>query len=341
MSLSGNAIGGKRLIGKITAVPEVVYTDAYKIAVENGFDGTVEEWLATIKGEKGDKGDKGDSIKGDKGDRGEKGDPFTYEDFTAEQLAALKGDKGDKGDKGAPGVVTIDGLPPASETQLGGVKVGAFLEASEDGTLNVVPSYTTEGGETYTETFQTKNDDWMSWNWDGNDRTKVYYLTHKVATIESWQITQDGDYFDDMNLLVSEDGGVYFYGNPPDDYNNNGNVITVTYVSAGETISLVPEGGGGSGVGLTDITSKVSHNSMGSIYKAYDTGTSIYLYFRGESENIISISGRTEKIIYAEAVGNYDPSMHNGKTYGGTLGSFSLPYVDIDDAWAVIHYMPK
>lgn len=29
---------------------------------------------------------------------GPKGDPFTYEDFTAEQLAALKGEKGDQGD---------------------------------------------------------------------------------------------------------------------------------------------------------------------------------------------------------------------------------------------------
>jgi hypothetical protein len=39
---------------------------------------------------------KGD--KGDQGDRGEKGDPFTYGDFTAEQLAELKGPKGEKGD---------------------------------------------------------------------------------------------------------------------------------------------------------------------------------------------------------------------------------------------------
>ena len=31
-----------------------------------------------------------------KGDKGDKGDPFTYSDFTAEQLAALKGEKGDK-----------------------------------------------------------------------------------------------------------------------------------------------------------------------------------------------------------------------------------------------------
>ena len=35
--------------------------------------------------------------KGEKGDKGDKGDPFTYGDFTAEQLAALKGDKGDSG----------------------------------------------------------------------------------------------------------------------------------------------------------------------------------------------------------------------------------------------------
>ena len=34
---------------------------------------------------------------GDKGDKGDKGDPFTYDDFTEEQLAALKGEKGDPG----------------------------------------------------------------------------------------------------------------------------------------------------------------------------------------------------------------------------------------------------
>ena len=35
-----------------------------------------------------------------KGDKGDKGDPFTYSDFTSEQLASLKGEKGDKGDTG-------------------------------------------------------------------------------------------------------------------------------------------------------------------------------------------------------------------------------------------------
>ena len=41
--------------------------------------------------------------KGDQGVKGDKGEPFTYDDFTAEQLAALKGEKGDKGDRGLQG----------------------------------------------------------------------------------------------------------------------------------------------------------------------------------------------------------------------------------------------
>ena len=88
---------------------------AYEIAVQNGFVGTEEAWLESLKGEdgstpyivdgywyidgqntnvkaegvngeKGDKGDRGD--KGDKGDQGDKGD---------------RGDKGDKGDQGEKG----------------------------------------------------------------------------------------------------------------------------------------------------------------------------------------------------------------------------------------------
>ncbi|KXZ22474.1 hypothetical protein AXI58_09875 [Bacillus nakamurai] len=44
---------------------------AYDIAVDNGFSGTVEEWLASLKGEKGSTGATG--AKGDKGDTGATG----------------------------------------------------------------------------------------------------------------------------------------------------------------------------------------------------------------------------------------------------------------------------
>lgn len=43
-------------------------------------------------------------LPGEQGKRGPKGDPFQYEDFTPEQLAALKGPKGDKGEDGRDGV---------------------------------------------------------------------------------------------------------------------------------------------------------------------------------------------------------------------------------------------
>ena len=71
----------------------------YEKAVEEGkFEGTYEEWLASIKGEKGDKGDKGDTgAQGEKGEKGDKGDTG------AAGADGAKGDKGDKGDTGAAG----------------------------------------------------------------------------------------------------------------------------------------------------------------------------------------------------------------------------------------------
>ncbi len=72
-----------------------------------------------LPGEKGEKGDKGDQglqglpgepgpkgetgATGAQGERGPKGDPFTYDDFTAEQLELLKGPKGDAGPIGETG----------------------------------------------------------------------------------------------------------------------------------------------------------------------------------------------------------------------------------------------
>lgn len=56
---------------------------------------------------------------GPRGPKGDKGDPFTYADFTEEQLAALTGPKGDtgpqgpKGDTGPQGTKGADGVVPS------------------------------------------------------------------------------------------------------------------------------------------------------------------------------------------------------------------------------------
>lgn len=63
-----------------------VVLSAYDVAVKNGFKGSEEEWLASLQGE-----------------------PFTYDDFTEEQLAGLKGEKGDPGYTPQKGVDYFDG----------------------------------------------------------------------------------------------------------------------------------------------------------------------------------------------------------------------------------------
>ena len=55
---------------------------AYELAVENGFEGSVEEWLKSLQAN---------------------GKAFTYEDFTEEQLAALVGPQGPEGPQGPKG----------------------------------------------------------------------------------------------------------------------------------------------------------------------------------------------------------------------------------------------
>lgn len=78
-------------LDKETTIPliEGLGKSAYAIAVAHGFRGTEQEWLDSLKG-----------LQGPQGEPGPKGDPFTYADFTAEQLAALKGPKGDDGKNG-------------------------------------------------------------------------------------------------------------------------------------------------------------------------------------------------------------------------------------------------
>jgi hypothetical protein len=108
---------------------------AYQIAVDSGFDGTEQAWLASLKGEKGDKGDTGATgAKGEKGDPGATGaagkdgaaGKSAYQIAVAsgfdgtEQawLASLKGEKGDKGDTGATGAKGEKGDPGKDGTDV-------------------------------------------------------------------------------------------------------------------------------------------------------------------------------------------------------------------------------
>lgn len=112
----------------------------------NGIDG--EQGLQGIQGPPGPPGAPGrDGVNGLKGDPGKDGKPFTYDMFTAEQLAALKGPKGDPGPPGPPGTGSnVDLSAYALKTEL-----NDYLSKT-DATNN----YAQKGWAT--QTFAYKND---------------------------------------------------------------------------------------------------------------------------------------------------------------------------------------
>lgn len=95
---------------------------AYEVAVRNGFEGTEQEWLESLKGKDGINGENGkdgytpvkgvdyfDGEKGDKGDTGAQG-PVGPQGPQGEQ--GIQGEKGDKGDRGDAGENGKDGYTP-------------------------------------------------------------------------------------------------------------------------------------------------------------------------------------------------------------------------------------
>ena len=104
---------------------------AYQIAVDSGFDGTEQAWLASLKGEKGDKGDTGAT-----GATGEKGDTGA---------AGAKGEKGDKGDPGATGAAGKDGAAGKSAYQ---VAVASGFDGTEQAWLASLKGEKGDKGDT-------------------------------------------------------------------------------------------------------------------------------------------------------------------------------------------------
>ena len=118
---------------------------AYEIAVNNGFNGTETEWLASLKGEKGNPGPQGiQGVKGESGPQGIQGEDgadgqnglSAYEiavnngfiGSEAEWLASLKGEKGEPGDAS----ISSGGITKSEVSTM-------IDEALNDAILNGVP----------------------------------------------------------------------------------------------------------------------------------------------------------------------------------------------------------
>ena len=205
---------------------------AYEVALRNGFRGTEQEWLESLKttidkaelerltAENVEKylaenpieqtqadwlqtdANAADYIKNKpellKGDKGDKGDPFTYADFTQEQLLSLKGEKGDKGDTGAQGIQGekgADGYTPVKGTDY-------FTDADK---AEIVKEVLASGGGG-----TSGGDEW---------RKAVHLKTTEDLTYLT--ITQD----DDGNQLSFEEALVIFTTSRGSEATANGNYI--------------------------------------------------------------------------------------------------------------------
>lgn len=85
-----------KFISDLSGAQGIQGLSAYQVAVQHGFEGTEDEWLISLKGDKGETGPKGD-----KGDTGEKG---ATGERGPQGLQGEKGLQGIQGEKGEPGI---------------------------------------------------------------------------------------------------------------------------------------------------------------------------------------------------------------------------------------------
>lgn len=121
------------------------------------------------QGEKGIQGEQGiQGVQGIQGEKGEKGDPFTYSDFTPEQLEGLRGpqgiqgvqgDQGPQGPSGATGQngISITTATSGTTTQADGYTVTPITFEKSDGS-SVVVNVSAKNGEDGTSFSGSYND---------------------------------------------------------------------------------------------------------------------------------------------------------------------------------------
>ena len=131
---------------------------AFQLAVDQGYTGTLDEWLASLKGADGKDGaDGAQGIQGEKGETGASGKDgvsptlttskadgvttITITDASGTKTASIAdGAKGDKGDTGATGEKGADGYTPVKGTDY-------FTDADKAEIVNAVLAQVVDGTE--------------------------------------------------------------------------------------------------------------------------------------------------------------------------------------------------
>ena len=184
--------------------PNYVYTPTEKLTLE-GLAQRVDDAVADMirRAESGEF-DGHTPVKGVDyfdGEKGDKGDPFTYEDFTPEQLASLKGDKGDKGDNGIDGKDGADGYTPVKDIDyFDGVNgKSAYQIAVDNGFIGTEAEWlaSLRGAD---------GKDGMQPDWNQNDDTQVDYVKNRPFYMGG---PVEAVLVEESTASFVDDGGIY------------------------------------------------------------------------------------------------------------------------------------
>ena len=176
-----------------------------------------------------------------KGDKGDKGDPFTYSDFTTEQLAALKGDTGEAGAPGITPTIGTNGNWFLGTTDTGKPSRGAKGDtgaSGKPGTDGVTPHIGDNG----------------NWYIGSTDTGKPTRGEKGAAGANGYTPVKGTDYFTEADktelvAMVIESLG----GNPVFGYVDENNNIIVSGNLADGTYSVKYEMEDGSTVDIGDL----------------------------------------------------------------------------------------
>ena len=103
---------------------------AYEIAVDNGFEGTEQEWLDSLVGETGEQGETGDD--GISVTHTWEGTVLTITSASGTSSVDLKGEKGDRGEQGLQGESGVSGQDGVSIT------IDGIVESAADSGENII-----------------------------------------------------------------------------------------------------------------------------------------------------------------------------------------------------------
>ncbi len=115
-------VQGYGLAGRGPGEQPPYYLTAYGLAVKEGFEGTLGEWLDSLKGEKGDDGADG---------------TVSFDELTPEQIAMLKGDDGEDGQDGADGVSPVLSIGTVTTLPAGSQATASMGGTQAEPTLNL------------------------------------------------------------------------------------------------------------------------------------------------------------------------------------------------------------